>query len=163
MGTCIWDKAWIGICKKPTDESGLCEEHRGKKCAGCGEPAIKDCAHTGIQFCCGAPLCANCTHGMPDPKNPGMFMLGGGHHPRATVKKQYEERERQKEQEKAEERPKPVCELCHRSKPKDDLGWDIIFQSYVCPDCQLKAKRDKLVLSDVRGGHYAEGRPDPRS
>ena len=55
-----------------------------------------------------------------------------------------------------------ICELCHRTKPKDDLGWDLIWQSYICPDCQLKTKRDKLAITDVKGGHYAEGRPDPR-
>lgn len=55
-----------------------------------------------------------------------------------------------------------VCELCYQPKPNDDLGWDLIFQSFVCPGCQLKMKRDNLTASNARGGQYAEGKRDPR-
>ena len=59
--TCCFDKAWIGKCKKPADDSNFCEEHKEIKCCSCGEKATRECDETG-QFICGYPLCDNCEH-----------------------------------------------------------------------------------------------------
>jgi len=58
---CRFDKAWVGKCDKPADESGFCEEHKGVKCVSCGAQATHECPETG-QFVCGAPLCDDCEH-----------------------------------------------------------------------------------------------------
>ena len=84
--TCKWDRAWIGRCKEPVMKDGLCAEHAPLRCCSCGAQATHDCEHTGIQFVCGYPLCDGCTHGTPDPKNPGIFHMGGGHHPKDGVR-----------------------------------------------------------------------------
>lgn len=81
---CRWDDGWAGMCKSPATTNGFCDEHKDKKCAGCGEEAIRACERTGIQFVCGAPLCATCEHGTPKPGEAGLFMLGGGHAPPAN-------------------------------------------------------------------------------
>lgn len=82
MDKCIFYLAWRGPCGKPTDGS-FCEEHKTIRCCSCGEQAVRECDMTGIQFVCGEPLCTNCEHGVPDPENLGMFMLGGGHKKKA--------------------------------------------------------------------------------
>ena len=58
---CKFSKAWIGTCKKPADESGFCEEHKGQVCCSCGKQATHDCAET-MQFVCGFFLCDDCEH-----------------------------------------------------------------------------------------------------
>lgn len=85
---CKWEISWVGQCPKEAGPNGFCKEHTDKKCVCCGEMATHDCEHTGIQFVCGAPLCNNCAHGIPDPKNPGIFGMGGGHHPLSVVNEQ---------------------------------------------------------------------------
>lgn len=76
---CRWDGGWAGKCKSIATRDGFCEKHHGKKCVSCGSEAVRECDHTGIQFVCGAPLCATCQHGIPKRGEPGMFLLGGGH------------------------------------------------------------------------------------
>lgn len=55
-----------------------------------------------------------------------------------------------------------ICEFCYKRAPKDTLnaGWDIVFQSFVCPECQLRVKNDG-GYAIVKCGAYAT-RPDPR-
>jgi len=57
-----------------------------------------------------------------------------------------------------------VCELCFRKAPEGDLpaDWDIIWQSLVCPECQKRAKQEGKDIPHMKGGCYADGRPDPR-
>ena len=77
---CKFDKSWAGMCKnESTHESGMCDEHENSKCASCGKRAVRECDQTGIQFVCGAPLCADCQHGVPEKGKEGWFLLGGGH------------------------------------------------------------------------------------
>lgn len=61
IDACKFSLAWIGLCKKPADESGFCEEHRKEKCCSCGEQATQQCSET-MGFVCGFPLCDNCEH-----------------------------------------------------------------------------------------------------
>lgn len=56
---CSFIIAWAGQCKSVADQSGFCEEHRGKKCDVCGKQATHECSYEG-QFVCGAPLCDSC-------------------------------------------------------------------------------------------------------
>lgn len=59
--TCRYGLAWIGECGKPCDESGFCEEHKGKKCL-CGKQAEYECSAC-FQFVCGYPMCGeDCKH-----------------------------------------------------------------------------------------------------
>lgn len=58
---CKFQKAWIGQCCKPADESGFCKEHKDLKCVSCGAQATHECSETG-QFVCGALLCDDCEH-----------------------------------------------------------------------------------------------------
>jgi len=51
---------------------------------------------------CGAPIYDNCTHGITDPQNPGMFLLGGGHIPK-TLSKEELDKWLQKEKDRKEE------------------------------------------------------------
>jgi hypothetical protein len=97
---CSFHKAWIGKCDKPIHKGGLCKEHFDLTCASCGDPATRSCDQTGVQFVCGASLCGNCTHGVIDPKNPGMFMLGGGH----ITKKEYNDATYSKHAEEIEDK-----------------------------------------------------------
>jgi hypothetical protein len=90
MTTCKWNESWVGICGKPADELGFCEEHKGRVCVCCGETATRTCEHTGVQFVCGAYLCNNCSHGVPDLKDPGFLGMGGGHHPNHEVEEMME-------------------------------------------------------------------------
>lgn len=56
-----------------------------------------------------------------------------------------------------------TCEFCYRTEDRDDLpaGWDLVWQSCVCPECIARVGRDG-GYSVVKGGAYADGRPDPR-
>ena len=57
---CIFIKAWIGECRKPTvDGETVCEEHSKEKCQ-CGEQATRTCDETMGAFVCGAPTCDDC-------------------------------------------------------------------------------------------------------
>ena len=58
-----------------------------------------------------------------------------------------------------------VCELCHRQSNRKTLpdGWDLCWQSAICPSCQRKAIRDGIALPNCMGGQYANGKPDPRA
>lgn len=60
-----------------------------------------------------------------------------------------------------------VCHYCHKESegPEMPEGWDLIFQSYVCGDCLARAKHEhpRDWLHVVKGGEYAEGKPDPRA
>lgn len=88
---CVFNEAWRGQCGEPAVGDGnFCQKHAGLKCASCGNPAIRSCDHTGIQFVCGSPLCGNCSHGAPPRDNPGIFMLGGGHVPTEVASQQWE-------------------------------------------------------------------------
>jgi len=58
---CKYNLAWIGDCKEPEVENGMCEKHKDLKCCSCGKPATHECAETG-QFVCGAELCDDCEH-----------------------------------------------------------------------------------------------------
>jgi len=87
--TCKWNESWIGICNEPADESGFCEKHKVKVCVCCKGIATRSCDHTG-QFVCGAPLCDNCSHGVPSLEKPGFLGLGGGHHPNEEVEEMIE-------------------------------------------------------------------------
>lgn len=58
---CRFDKAWVGKCNEPADESGYCETHKGIKCVSCGAQATHECPETGT-LVCGAPLCDDCEH-----------------------------------------------------------------------------------------------------
>lgn len=89
---CIWDRAWIGPCKEsPVDERGMCAKHANEKCASCGQPAVRECGSTGIQFVCGSPLCATCQHGIPENGKEGWFLLGGGHVTKEVHEQQWKE------------------------------------------------------------------------
>jgi hypothetical protein len=57
-----------------------------------------------------------------------------------------------------------VCELCYRQSNRKTLpaGWDLCWQSAICPACQRKAIGDGIALPNCRGGQYAKGKPDPR-
>lgn len=90
---CGFNKAWIGACQHTVEKKGdKCPEHAPMKCCSCGEPATRDCGHTGIQFVCGAPLCDGCDHGAPEKGKEGWFNLGGGHHKKELCKEQWEKR-----------------------------------------------------------------------
>lgn len=56
----------------------------------------------------------------------------------------------------------PICEFCYRPAPEDTekAGWDLVWQSFVCPGCQLLVARDG-GYAVVKCGAYA-GIPDPR-
>lgn len=77
---CKFDLAWRGPCGSEVDKEGeFCDKHAAAKCCSCGQQATRECSQTGIQFVCGAPLCATCEHGIPRPGESGWFNLGGGH------------------------------------------------------------------------------------
>lgn len=61
METCNFSMAWIGKCKEPVVENGMCEQHKDLKCCSCGAPATHDCDET-MGLVCGAPLCDDCEH-----------------------------------------------------------------------------------------------------
>ena len=58
---CKFERAWIGACKQPANETGFCEEHKKIKCVSCEAQATHECSETG-QLVCGAPLCDDCEH-----------------------------------------------------------------------------------------------------
>jgi len=88
---CKFDCGWAGQCKQPADDGKFCSKHEGLKCASCGERAVRECGHTGIQFCCGFPLCATCQHGLVPLDQPqGWFNLGGGHVTKEVSVQQWE-------------------------------------------------------------------------
>jgi predicted amidophosphoribosyltransferase len=61
---------------------------------------------------------------------------------------------------------KPICELCYTEAPIKDgkvtENWDLVFQSFICPNCQKKAEAEGKPLAHCVGGCYANGKPDPR-
>lgn len=73
---CIYNLAWRGQCERTDTTDGLCPEHTGKRCAGCGAVAVRECCET-FQFVCCFPLCPSCAH----IYTPGVFgSLGHGRH-----------------------------------------------------------------------------------
>lgn len=58
---CIFHPAWSNRCSCTDTTAGLCPEHTGKRCVGCGAVAVRECSHAG-QFVCGYPLCPSCHH-----------------------------------------------------------------------------------------------------
>ena len=56
-----------------------------------------------------------------------------------------------------------VCEFCFKQSNDNILpiGWDIVWQVAVCPDCQKRVAKDGGYLM-VKGGAYAGDIPDPR-
>lgn len=56
-----------------------------------------------------------------------------------------------------------VCEFCYRIFKGEILadGWDLIWQSAVCPDCQKRVQEDG-GYHVVKGGAYAGRKRDPR-
>jgi hypothetical protein len=88
MSRCNFDNAWAGLCNAPVVEgSDKCAEHKDLKCDSCGKSAVRSCDHTG-QFVCGYPLCAECTHGIPQDGKFGIFGCGGGHFSKEVVREQ---------------------------------------------------------------------------
>jgi hypothetical protein len=72
MSTCGFSMAWVGRCKNPAEPGKRCQQHAGKVCVSCGQPATHECDETG-QFVCGEPLCDDCTHTIfPDGSNGGI-------------------------------------------------------------------------------------------
>jgi len=56
-----------------------------------------------------------------------------------------------------------VCEFCFETSHANILpsGWDLVWQSAVCPICQKRVDRDG-GYHRVKGGAYAGYRNDPR-
>lgn len=78
---CKYNLAWIGDCKEPEVENGMCEKHKDLKCRSCGKPATHECAETG-QFVCGAELCDDCEHTICDNgTNGGIGLFREGKRP----------------------------------------------------------------------------------
>lgn len=74
---CKFTEAWVGRCKKNSDESKYCEKHKDIKCVSCGKQATHAC-HETMGLVCGSPICDDCEHtiyengcnsGAPLPKN----------------------------------------------------------------------------------------------
>ena len=57
-----------------------------------------------------------------------------------------------------------ICEFCFRKAYTNVLprGWDLVWQSAVCPKCVERVKEDG-GYAVVKGGAYANGKRDPRS
>ena len=55
-----------------------------------------------------------------------------------------------------------ICEFCYKTSDESKLpkGWDFVWQSAVCPECQQKVATDG-GYAVVKGGTYATI-PDPR-
>lgn len=62
---CQYDNGWAGRCGRASD-NGWCSQHEDKKCAGCGDKAIKACDQPVGGLNCGAPLCGGCKHSRDD-------------------------------------------------------------------------------------------------
>lgn len=62
---CTYHEAWRGECGDPTvqAEPPRCDDHAGKTCRVCGDPASHGCPAT-FGLVCGAPLCDD--HGSGD-------------------------------------------------------------------------------------------------
>lgn len=55
------------------------------------------------------------------------------------------------------------CEACYTQAPNPvPVTWELVFQSLVCPDCQKRAKAEGVAWGHLKGGQYANGKPDPR-
>ncbi len=56
-----------------------------------------------------------------------------------------------------------VCEFCFKQSNHNILpsGWDLVWQSAVCPNCQKRVANDGGYFV-VKGGAYAGTRRDPR-
>lgn len=61
-------------------------------------------------------------------------------------------------------KPAWVCEFCFACLLDGNLpeDWALVWQSAVCPSCQIKVKRDGGYFF-VNGGAYADDRTDPRA
>jgi hypothetical protein len=59
-----------------------------------------------------------------------------------------------------------MCEYCYIEVVADTMPeeWDLIFQSYLCPTCIARAKKEHPHdwLYVVKCGEYSNGKPDPR-
>lgn len=55
-----------------------------------------------------------------------------------------------------------ICEFCYRQHHETEwpAGWDLVWQSAVCPECQRRVAADG-GYGVVKGGSYATT-PDPR-
>ncbi len=56
-GMCGFKEAYIGRCR----EMKPCKKHGELKCFQCGEPATRNCTHTGM-LVCGVPCCDKHDH-----------------------------------------------------------------------------------------------------
>ncbi len=57
-----------------------------------------------------------------------------------------------------------ICELCYREQDKAKAHtWKLILQSFFCPLCYERGIEEIGGIHGLRGGCYAEGRPDPRT
>jgi hypothetical protein len=60
-----------------------------------------------------------------------------------------------------------TCEYCHRQVESRPIpkGWEFTWQSTICPECLARAKREHPDdwPRVVKGGEYANGKPDPRA
>ena len=71
---------------------------------------------------------------------------------------------------KDEDKPKEkylggwICEFCFLQNTDAILpeGWDLVWQSPVCPSCRERVANDG-GYAVVKGGAYAGGKPDPRA
>ena len=59
---CPYDIAWVGRCKDMG--TPFCEKHAGRRCAVCGQQAVRECSETTMAVC-GTPLCATCKCPVP--------------------------------------------------------------------------------------------------
>lgn len=58
-----------------------------------------------------------------------------------------------------------VCEACYRTSNATILptGWELVWQSAICPKCAREATITKIGFANLRGGQYAGRRRDPRA
>ncbi len=58
-----------------------------------------------------------------------------------------------------------VCEACYRTTNATILptGWELVWQSAICPKCAREATITKIGFANLRGGQYAGRRRDPRA
>jgi hypothetical protein len=58
-----------------------------------------------------------------------------------------------------------VCEMCFKKTNRKILpvGWDLIWQSAICPACLVKLSKIPNWQATVPGGYFSKGKKDPRA
>lgn len=80
---CTFNLAWRGPCgAAAVGATDRCGRHVGVSCTSCGNRAVRECDHTGVQFVCGSPLCDDCAGAEVPSTGPGFFGFGGHTHVR---------------------------------------------------------------------------------